>query len=136
MGFDLEGQNAKNEEGEYFRNNIWWWRNLWRFVTIHCDKILTDKEKDYGNWNEGKKIVKPKAEKIVKRLKETISNGKALEFETAVKKAQEKAKSNNKKLKGGVTDNEYDFRENYPFTVENLKAFIKFVENSGGFRIF
>jgi hypothetical protein len=136
MGFDLIGERAKNKHGEYFRNNIWWWNNLWYFITIHCRKILTEKELAYGNENGGKKIVKQKAERIVKKLKETLINGKAQEFETAITRIQNAAIEDNKKLEGGCTNPNYNFDENYPFTVENLKEFIKFVENSGGFRIF
>jgi len=136
MGFDLMGQKAKNKKGEYFRNNVWWWRNLWIFVTLNCQRILTKEEMDYGNWNDGKKIVKQKAERIVMKLKETIKNGQAKEFEKQITEVQKAAIENNKKLKGGASDPEFDFSEHYPFTVENLKEFIEFVENSGGFRIF
>ena len=130
------GQKVKNKDGEYFRNNVWWWRNLWIFVTLNCQRILTREEMDYGNWNAGKKIVKQKAERIVKRLKETITNGEAAEFEKQIKETIADAKIHNRKLKGGMSDPDYEITEHYPFTVENLKGFIEFVENSGGFRIF
>ena len=136
MGFDLIGEKAKNKKGEYFRNNVWWWKNLWYFTIIHCKNILTEEERNYGNGNTGNKIIKYKAEKIVKKLKETITNGKAKEFEESITKIQKSAIEKNKKLKGGKLDPEFDYSEHYPFTVENLKGFINFVENSGGFRIF
>jgi hypothetical protein len=130
------GQKAKNKKGEYFRNNVWWWRNLWFFVCLNCGRFLTREEMDYGNWNAGKKIVKPKAGKIVKKLKETIENGTAKKFEIEISKIIITAKIHNRKLEKGMTDPNYEINEHYPFTVENLKGFIQFVENSGGFRIF
>ena len=33
MGFDLYSLgNHKTDKGEYFRNNVWWWRRLADFV--------------------------------------------------------------------------------------------------------
>ena len=26
MGMDVYGRNRCSKEGEYFRNNVWWWR--------------------------------------------------------------------------------------------------------------
>ena len=86
MGFDLSGCNAKNEKGDYFRNNVWWWRPLWNYVCINCDKTLNEKEKEAGGWNNGSKIPAFKAEKIATKLKETIDSGKAKTYEKEYKK--------------------------------------------------
>lgn len=32
MGMDLYGKKPLNPVGEYFRNNVWWWRPLAVFV--------------------------------------------------------------------------------------------------------
>ena len=37
--------------GTYFRNNVWWWRPLWHFVTNICDDILTEKDMEQGSFN-------------------------------------------------------------------------------------
>ena len=39
MGFDLYGNNKENSEGEYFRNNVWWWRRLADYVCEHTKVI-------------------------------------------------------------------------------------------------
>ena len=52
--------------GHYFRNNVWWWRPLWHFVTVTCDNILTEKDMEQGSFNDGHKISKTKAVKIAK----------------------------------------------------------------------
>jgi hypothetical protein len=133
MGYDLYGQKPKNEKGEYFRNNIWWWRRIWVFVVTHCD-FLTDKEKMAGNDNGGRKIVIPKAEKIAKRLRALIEDGTAAAYEKEIKTLIKSEAKKNKVKKGQFHTKNWD--ANYPFTVENLKEFITFVENSGGFRIY
>ena len=46
MGFDLYG-NSKNKEGEYFRNNVWWWRRLADYV---CEYTGVVDEKDKEQW--------------------------------------------------------------------------------------
>ena len=138
MGYDLYGVNPKNEKGEYFRNNCWYWRRLWQFVEIQCENILTNHEKEAGQWNNGWKIPKPQALRIAKKLKECLKNGKAEEFQTEVNKAIKKAKTHNKKLKNLAPlkkINKEDWNEHYPFTITNLKEFITFIENSGGFII-
>jgi len=43
MGMDVMGVNPKSEVGEYFRNNVWWWRPLATYcLTVApevCDKL-------------------------------------------------------------------------------------------------
>ena len=52
MGFDLYSLgNHKNENGEYFRNNVWGWRRLAEFV---CEKtgVVEEKNKAVNNLEE------------------------------------------------------------------------------------
>ena len=42
----------RQEAGGYFRNNVWWWRPLWKFVCGVCDDILTDADRGAGEFNE------------------------------------------------------------------------------------
>ena len=41
MGMDVYGKEPKNETGEYFRSNVWWWRRLWDFV-CDIDKLFSE----------------------------------------------------------------------------------------------
>ena len=34
MGMDVSGMNPSSETGEYFRNNVWWWRHLWNYSVL------------------------------------------------------------------------------------------------------
>ena len=133
MGFDLHGLAATSKNGSYFRNNVWWWRPLWNFTCKHCNSILTEKKRDSGHFNNGIKIGPKIAIKIANKLQETIDNGLAAQEEKKNKKGIKEAKKHNKKLKS--SDPKYDWGVYYPFTVENVKEFIVFCHESGGFII-
>ena len=68
MGFDLCGNSPKDEKGEYFRNNVWWWRPLWDYVCQNCDDILSENDMFSGGYNDGRNISGRKAMKIGHRL--------------------------------------------------------------------
>jgi len=42
MGVDIIGLNPKNEKGEYFRSNWWYWRPIWAFTVIVCEDIMNE----------------------------------------------------------------------------------------------
>ena len=143
--------------GTYFRNNVWWWRPLWHFVSNICDNILTDRDAEEGCMNNGHKISKTKAGKIAKRLHSMIEDGSVKEYEEGYKKhlasleqvdcdvcdttgkRQEPPKTGagdhmecNKCSGTGKVD---DWAKSYPFSEENVREFANFCMNSGGFRI-
>lgn len=134
MGYDLYGIKAKSQKGEYFRNNVWWWRKLWTFICLVSPDILSAQDMQKGHWNNGDEITEQQAEFIAKRLKETLKNGQAQQFSKNVQNSIKKAKHNNKNLKFG--EKGWDYNDSYPFSLKNLKEFITFCENSGGFTIF
>ena len=121
MGFDLIGKKAKSEKGEYFRNNVWYWRPLWTYVCNECDDILTIKEAEGGCFNDGIKISKTKAEKIAKRLEEKLKDG-SIDLHKAG-------------YDGTVESISDEWAKNYPFEVDNVIQFIDFCKESGGFQI-
>lgn len=120
-------EHHENNPGVYFRNNVWWWRPLWDFVCSYCDDILNEKDIEAGNYNDGKKISKNKAEKIAKRLFELIKTGVVDEYEAKhEEEREEKEKSK---------DRNVQFFANYPFEKENVERFAIFCQESGGFEI-
>ena len=183
MGFDLSGMNPNlsspepelpqfkdrtdddwgafhkwQEEncGVYFRNNVWWWRPLWNFVTGVCDDILTEKDMEQGAWNDGHKISKTKAGKVAKRLYSLIESGRVKEYEEGYKEhlasleqidcdtcdATGKRQEPPKTGAGDVecngcegTGKKDDWEKSYPFSEENVREFANFCLNSGGFTI-
>ena len=114
MGFDLYAKNNAKEGAEYFRNNVWWWPGLWSFVCAICDDVLTKEEAISGYYNNGCEISRLKSKLIASRIKEALKDGRA-------KKHIEEWKKNNKK--------------EYPATLANIKDFMRFARDSGGFTI-
>ena len=116
----IECQDAN--EGAYFRNNVWFWRPLWNFVTGCCDNILTERDVEQGYFNDGHKICKTKAKRIASRLRRYLKNGHISAYEAWYSKEISQLK-------------EGDWNKNYPFSIQNVRDFERFCEHSGGFRI-
>lgn len=53
MGMDVYGKNATTEKGEYFRNNVWWWRPLAEFVCQTYPEITSKCESWDSNDGDG-----------------------------------------------------------------------------------
>ena len=124
MGFDLNGMKPKanSEKGTYFRNNVWWWRPLWNFVSTYCDDILTETDIEMGSSNDCHKISKAKADKIAQRLNDLIDSGEVIKYEKQYRQHLD-----------SLNDN--DWNKNYPFDIRNVRDFADFCADSGGFII-
>ena len=60
-------EQRKYEEanpGIYFRNNVWWWRPLWKFVCEEFPDIITDEDAERGCYNDGPEMEEDKALRI------------------------------------------------------------------------
>ena len=81
MGFDLYslGQH-KTEKGEYFRNNVWWWRRLAQFVCEHTG-VIEHEDKPAWQHNEGHEVSGEKAKQIANQLRALIDNGMVKNFQ-------------------------------------------------------
>ena len=109
-------------DGAYFRNNVWFWRPLWNFVTGCCNDILTEKDIEQGYYNDGRKISKTKSKRIANRLRKFLENGSVEAYESWYSRQISQLK-------------EDDWNKNYPFSIENVRQFERFCEHSGGFEI-
>ena len=166
MGFDLYSLgNHKNKNGEYFRNNVWWWRPLADFV---CEKTNCIEEADKKSWqhNDGHEVDEALAKQIATQLKALIKSGEVSKAIKENEEMQEEAERNNKfverchdmlakkvEKEQGKTNlapadypkddhdtwdwiqSKYNYGSSYPFTMENVEEFIKFCEDSRGFKI-
>ena len=142
--------------GYYFRNNVWWWRPLWSFVTGMCANILTEKDIRLGGYNDMHKISKTKAGRIAKRLHSMIEDGRVKEYEDGYKrhlasleqvdceicdatgKRQEPPSTGagDRECNGcDGTGKKDDWAKSYPFSEDNVREFANFCANSGGFTI-
>ncbi len=166
MGFDLYSLgNHKNKNGEYFRNNVWWWRPLADFV---CEKTNCIDEQDKVNWqnNGGHVVDEALAKQIATQLKALIVSGDVSKAIKENEEIQAEAEENNKfvdrchemlrakveKEQGDKNlapadypkddhdtwdwiQSKHNYGSSYPFNMENVEEFIKFCEDSRGFKI-
>ena len=112
----------EENDGAYFRNNVWFWRPLWNYVCQLCDEFHTDQDMEKGGWNDGHSISKTKARMIARRLRMALEEGHVELTEANWKKEQEE-----------LEDDDWD--RNYPFNADNVRAFERFCHKSGGFQI-
>lgn len=152
MGFDLHGIDPVTKEGEYFRNNCWWWRPLWQYVCANCKDILTPKQIQSGEYNDGVLIEEEQCIKIADRLDALVKKGKTEAYAKDYVKFQKelpdepcdickgKGIRNDNFVKGKCnacdgTGKKRPWVCSYPFSVENVKEFSEFIRDSGGFEI-
>ena len=163
--FELQDQFREDNPGDYFRNNVWWWRPLWSFVCNTCDDFLTDNDMNKGGSNSGEKISKTKAIKIGKRLSQKIADGTADMVYRKYELASARAKVHNDliekemdkiskeckekhgkdlvpadfpepyKTRWDKAYSEKSWDDSYPFNRDNVENFAKFCLESGGFEI-
>ena len=152
MGFDVMGHKPKTEKGEYFRNNVWWWRPLWGYVAKQCSDILTEEQIKGGCFNDGVLISAKKAQAIGLRLRFLIDQKEVKKFEDGYQKYLDSLPDEPcEHCKGtGKRDDEFvkgecngcagkgtrrPWASQYPFKEENVREFADFAIESGGFRI-
>lgn len=73
MGMDVFGQDPKNEKGEYFRNNVWWWRPLWEFCEFVAPELTSMVENGYSNDGDG--LDGEDAKELAKVLRKSLRDG-------------------------------------------------------------
>lgn len=78
MGMDVVGTNPTSERGEYFRNNVWWWRPLWNY----CVEVAPDLcEQVSGQYNDGDGLDAAGAAQLAHVLHTNIKSGATKNFE-------------------------------------------------------
>jgi hypothetical protein len=150
MGFDVFGVAARSEKGEYFRNNVWWWRPLADFVLEHVD--IPEDDPELWHSNSGYEVSAASALQIAITLEELIAIGLTARYEKEYKEelaslplercefCQGTGKRDDEFVQGkcnacnGRGERE-SFQLNYPFEESNVKEFAEFCRESGGFRI-
>ena len=73
MGMDIYGQNPKNEKGEYFRNNVWWWRPLAGYICGNYEDIAQHCE--HWDTNDGDGLDAEKSQELGERILADIALG-------------------------------------------------------------
>jgi hypothetical protein len=158
MGVDVIGNKPSAEEGEYFRNNWWWWRPLASYVceigpeiTAHCK---------YWHSNDHDGLDAEHACALAERLEAEIASGRCERYERRHKSEQEMAPNEPCDLCDGTGTRKpvpergagdtvtgvvcngcggegvvRPFWTHYPFDVDNVQRFVRFLRTSGGFII-
>ena len=163
--WEIKDQYQKDNPGEYFRNNVWFWRPLWVFVCNNCADILNEDDMMGGESNSGYEISEHKAELIGRRLSALLADGTVDEVDRISALDRAKAKAHNDEIKEQQNEirdkvhkehgkdvahanypepyytewhnlqKQEQWSAHYPFDKENIEDFAKFCLESGGFEI-
>ena len=160
MGMDVYGRAPISETGTYFRNNVWWWRPLWNYCITQYPE-LTEEVVD-GQTNSGDGLDAGNAYTLGTKLQEDIDSGVVAQYEKEYReylaslpmldcrycestgeRTWEANSMNNDTSESVIKQCNVckgegkveDYATNYPFSVENVQEFSKFLVSSGGFNI-
>ena len=78
MGMDVIGNNPSTEQGEYFRNNVWWWRPLWDYCTDVAPHLCGEVS---GHYNDGDGLDEQGARELAVILRSNIEGGYTAAYE-------------------------------------------------------
>ena len=78
MGMDVYGTKPTHTDGEYFRNNVWWWRPLWNYCVEVAPELCGEVD---GHTNGGDGLTAKKAQRLANILSEMIETGHTYEYE-------------------------------------------------------
>lgn len=83
MGMDVYGKAPKSDKGEYFRNNVWWWRPLWDYVNTVAPSLVDGVS---GHYNDGDGLDGEGAERLSQILMISLSDGTCEAYEKQYRK--------------------------------------------------
>ena len=83
MGMDVFGKAPVSETGEYFRNNVWWWRPLWDYC---CSVSELARSVEHGHDNSGDGLGAEGAQELAKTLIIEIGAGRTLQYQEDYRK--------------------------------------------------
>jgi hypothetical protein len=173
MGMDVYGQNPTSETGEYFRNNVWWWRPLWNYCCAVGADVISDEVADMGHLNDGVGLDTEGAMTLANILQAELESGRTTEYECKHREylasipretcewcAGTGVRTDEVGIEAGMPERVLDEPEailtgrthgycngcrgvgtresmsaHYPFTTENVRGFVEFLRNCGGFAI-
>lgn len=150
--WEEEEKYEKENPGIYFRNNVWFWRPLWTYICIICEKVMTEKEMEAGYSNSGYEISKSTIDNMVNKLMLEIALENHIRYEEKYKADQEKlplvdctlcngtGQRNDEHLQGECNGCEGEgkrksWETSYPFDHKNVEEFTAFLIESGGIKI-
>ena len=152
MGMDVFGKRPRSEAGEYFCANVWSWKPL----AAYCCDVAPEITQACKYWqsNDGDGLDDKGAIALANILEREISSGRTALYEKA-QEAIAKVPCNicagtgiRLQLVGAISNNGGSrcngcqgegyvtpTHTHYPFSAENVKAFVTFLRECGGFEI-
>jgi|TARA_R110001583_G_scaffold129609_4_gene281409 DnaJ-class molecular chaperone len=144
--------DGQNEAGQYFRNNVWFWRPLWDYVSTACSDYITEEDLEYGHSNSGHIIGAEQCKAIANVLATKLLDGSVKEYMEERQKALDALPLDKCQHCEGTGERDdihvqgtcnachgegevKNFNTHYPFTIENVREFQIFAKNCGGFEI-
>lgn len=171
MGMDVYGKKPTAPSGEYFRNNVWWWRPLANYILEVAPAPLTRKCHSWHS-NDGAGLGAADARTLAVILQDELDSGRCQIYADAY---EAKRKSippimceicqgsgvrsdsvgvENKQPTRRIEDPEHprfgqigwcngcdgvgtrpSWDAAYPFSAENVREFVTFLRDCGGFSI-
>lgn len=155
MGMDVYGLKPKTKTGEYFRNNVWYWHPLWDYC-CSIDQTLYDRVPE-GHSNSGDGLDASGSRQLAFKLQEEIQSGRAEEYvrqyetnrqslpKTDCTYCDENGERQWKDQNGDSytkkcnscngTKKVDSWDAHYPMDLDNIKSFVNFLMDCGGFQI-
>lgn len=164
MGMDIYGEAATSEAGEYFRNNVWWWRPLADYILRMHPELASSCAEWHSNSGDGLNAEESIAladaldadlasGAVDKYSKEYAADVAALPREachlcdsTGLRTDEVGVTYGYDKPRDPVTGRggcngcagegtRENWAASYPFATENVREFSTFLRASGGFKI-
>lgn len=146
--------NLRAENGTDFQNNLWWWKPLWDYIGKNCHDILTSEDIEHGYSYHNHWISASKAKKIAHRLRELLDLGHTADYEMKyyrdmipIINCNECMKYDGPTSKATVEEmvifilklrtfeSLNDAKPGGKFSVDNVRKFVEFCDDSGGFSV-
>ena len=151
--------------GVYFRNNCWWWRPLANFIIEKCDWLTQEQQArlhDNSGFEFSQHEATTIADTLQKKVDDGTANAReevnrremkvAEEWNKGLQKQQDALGEEAKKETGNknIVPRDYpahiykkwddlqgqtDYKAHYPFKEANVKEFICFLRECGGFQV-
>ena len=163
--FKISNQWEADNVGIYFRNNVWWWRPLADLVEKLCFFLSDKQKEhlhDNGGHEYDEATAHKIADTLEAFVKSPVAKRTEINHKKERKKAEAHNKKVSVKLKALEMDaiartnnkdiaprdypkdlldkwesiyREHDHTSSYPFALKNVKEFIKFLRQCGGFTV-
>ena len=163
--FKISNQWETDNVGIYFRNNVWWWRPLADLVEKLCfflDDKEKEHLHHNGGYQYDEATAHRIADALEAFVKSSVAKRTVIAHNKARKKAEAHNKKVSLKLKALDMDaiartgnkkiapcdypkdlhdkweniyREHDHTASYPFSLKNVKEFVKFLRQCGGFSV-